>query len=83
MLEFMPGLSTSPRPTKNTAEPPYCFQGEDNLDVRNWLTACEDYFNHNPTQWENHSHHIVFALEKTKGNTVVPVSEKYHKSWGV
>ena len=50
MLEFMQSLSTSQRPMKNTAEPPYFFQGEDNQDVRNWLTACENYFNHNPTQ---------------------------------
>ena len=44
MLEFMQSLSTSQRPIKITAEPPYFFQGEDNQDVRNWLTACEDYF---------------------------------------
>jgi len=50
MLEFMQSLSTSQRPTKNTAEPAYFFQGEDNQDVRNWLTACEDYFDRNPTQ---------------------------------
>jgi len=50
MLEFMQCLSTAQRLTKNTAEPPYFFPGEDNQDVRNWLTACEDYFNRNPTQ---------------------------------
>jgi len=82
MLEFMQSLSTSQQPTKNTAEPPYVFQGEDNQDVRNWLTACEDYFDRNPTQWENHSHRIVFALGKTKGNKVAPFSEKYRKVMG-
>jgi len=82
MLEFMQSLSTSQRPTKNTSEPPYFFQGEDNQDVRNWLTACEDYFDRNPTQWENHSYRIVFALGKTKGNRVAPFSEKYRKVMG-
>jgi len=79
MLEFMQSLSTSQRPIKNTAEPPYFFQGEDNQDVRNWLTVCEDYFDRNPTQWGNHSHRIVFALGKTKGNKLAPFSEKYRK----
>jgi len=50
MLEFMQSLSTSQRPTKNTGEPAYFFQGEDNQDVRNWITTCEDYFARNPTQ---------------------------------
>ena len=79
MLELMQSLSTSQWPTKNTAEPTDFFQGEDNQDVRNWLTACEDYFDRNPPQWENHSHRIVFALGKTKGNKVAPFSEKYWK----
>jgi len=78
----MQSLSTSQRPMKNTPEPPYFFQGEDNQDVRNWLTECEDYFDRNPTQWENHSHRIVFALGKTKGNKVAPFSEKYRKVMG-
>jgi hypothetical protein len=67
---------------KNIAEPPYTFQEEDNQDVRNWLTACEDYFDRNPSQWEDHSHRIVFALNKTKGNKVAPFSEKYRKVMG-
>jgi hypothetical protein len=46
------------------------------------LTACEDYFDRNPTQWKNHSHRIVFALNKTKGNKVAPFSEKYRKVMG-
>jgi len=82
MLEFMQSLSTSQRPIKNTAEPPYFFQGEDNQGVRNWLTACEDYFDRNPIQGENHSHRIVFGLGKTKGNKVAPFSEKYRKVMG-
>jgi len=82
MLEFMQSLSTSQRPIKNTAEPPYFSQGEDNQYVRNWLTACEDYFDRNPIQWENHSHRIVFALGKTKGNKVAHFSEKYRKVMG-
>jgi len=78
----MQSLSTSQRLTKNTAETPYFFQGGDYQDVRNWLTACEDYFDPNPTQWENHSHRIVFALGKTKGNKVAPFSERYRKVMG-
>jgi len=42
MLEFMQSLSTSQRLIKNTAKPSYFFQGQDNQDVRNWLTECED-----------------------------------------
>ena len=82
MLEFMQSLSTSQRPIKNTVEPPYFFKEEDNQDVRNWVTAGEDYFDSNPTQSENHSHRIVFALGKTKGNKVAPFSEKYRKVMG-
>jgi len=63
-------------------EPPYCIQGEDNQDVRTWLTACENYFDRNSTQWENHSHRMVFALGKTKGNKIAPFSEKYWKVMG-
>jgi len=50
MLEFRQTLSTSQRPTKNTAEPRYLFQREDNQDVRNWLTPYEDYFDRKSTQ---------------------------------
>ena len=64
------------------AEPPYFFQGDDNQDVRNWLTAYEDYFDRNPYQWENHTDLIVFALGKTKGNKVAPFAEKYRKVMG-
>ena len=66
ILTFMESLAIPNRPTKLIAEPPYFFQGEDNQDVRNWLTACEDYFDRNPTKWENHTHRIVFALKKEK-----------------
>jgi len=82
MIEFMQSLSPSQRRTKNTAEPPYVFQGEDNQDVRNWLTASENYFDHNPTQWEDYSHRSVFALGKPKGNKVPPFSEKYPRVMG-
>jgi len=75
-------LSTPSRSIKNAAESPYFFQGDDNQDVTNWLTACEDYFDRNPYQWENHSHRIVFALGKTKGNKVAPFVEKYRKVIG-
>ena len=78
----MESLAIPNRPTKLIAEPPYFFQGEDNQDVRNWLTACEDYFDRNPTKWENHTHRIVFALGKTKGNKIAPFSEKYRKVMG-
>ena len=44
MLNFMESLAVPTRPTKLIAELPYFFQGEDNQDVRNSLTACEDYF---------------------------------------
>jgi len=67
---------------QKTVEPPYFFQGEDNQEVRNGLTACEDYFDRNPTQWENISHRMVFALGKTKGNKVATFSEKYRKPMG-
>jgi len=79
ILEFLQQLSTPTRLVKNAAERHYFFQGDDNQDVRNWLTACEDYFDRNPYQWENHSHRIVFALGKTKGNKVAPSAEKYRK----
>ena len=72
MLTFMESLAVPIQPTKLIAEPPYFFQGEDNQDVRKWLTACENYFDRNPTQWENHTHRIVFALGKTKGNKIAP-----------
>jgi len=75
-------LSTPNRSIKNAAEPPYFFQSDDNQDVRNWLTACEDYFDRNPYQWENQSHRIVFTLGKTKGNKVAPFAEKYQKVMG-
>jgi len=42
ILEFLQQLSTPNRSIKNAAEPPYFFQGDDNQDVGNWLTACED-----------------------------------------
>ena len=67
---------------KNAPEPPCFFQGDDKHDVRNWLTACEYYFDRNPYQWENHSHRIVFALGKTKGNKVAPCAQKYRKVMG-
>jgi len=79
ILEFLQQLSTLNRSIKNAAEPPYFFQGDDNQDGRNWLTTCEDYFDRNPYQWENHSHRIVFALGNTKGNKVAPFAEKYWK----
>jgi len=79
ILEFLQQLSTLNRSIKNAAEPPCFFQGDDNQDVTNWLTACEDYFDRNPYQWENHCHRIVFALRKTKGNKVAPFTEKYRK----
>jgi len=82
MLEFVHSLSTSPRPAKNKAEPHYFFQGEDIQDSTNWLTASENYFNRNPTQWENNWHHIVVPLGKTKGNKVAPLLEKYRKVMG-
>ena len=78
----MESLAVPIRPTKLIAESPYFFQGEDNQDVRNWLTSCEDYFDRNPTQWENHTHQIVFALGKTKGKKIAPFSEKYRKVMG-
>jgi len=79
MLEFMQSLSTSQGPTKNTVEPHYSFPGEDNTDVRKWLTLCKEYFDRNPTQWEYHAHCILFALGKTKGNKVAHFSQKYRK----
>jgi len=50
ILEFLQQLSTPNRSIKNAAEPLYFFQGDDKQDVRNWLTACEDYFDRNPYQ---------------------------------
>ena len=82
MLTFRESLAVPIRPTKLIAEPPYFFQGKDNQDVRNWLTACEDYFDRNPTQWDNHAHRIVYALGKTKGNKIAHFSEKYRKVMG-
>jgi len=79
ILESLQQLSTGTRSMKNVAEPPYFVQGDDNQDVRNWLTAFEDYFDGNPYQWENHSHLIVFALGKTKGNKVAPFAERFQK----
>jgi len=75
-------LSTLNPSIKTAAEPLYFFQGDDNQDVRNWLTASEDDFDRNPYQWENHSHCIVFALGKTKENKVAPFAEKYRKVMG-
>ena len=49
ILEFLQQLSTPNRSIKNAAEPLYFFQGDDNQDVRNWLTAYEDYFDRNLT----------------------------------
>ena len=82
MLTFMESLAAPIRPAKLIAEPSYFFHGEDNQDVRNWLTACEDYFDRNPTQWQNHTHRIIFALGKTKGNKIASFSEKYRKVIG-
>ena len=79
ILLYLQQLGTQMRTVKNAAEPLYIFQGDDNQDVRNWLTTGEDYFDHNPQQWENHAHRIIFALGKTKGNKVVPFTEKYRK----
>ena len=44
--------------------------------------ASEDYFDRNPTQWENHTHRIVFVLVKTKGNKIAPFSEKSRRVMG-
>jgi len=82
MLESLQQLSTPTQSMKNAAEAPYFVQGDHNQDVRNWLTACEDYFDRNPYQWENHSHRIVFALGNTKGNKVAPFAEKDQKVMG-
>jgi len=81
ILEFLQQLSTPNRSIKNAAEPPYFFQGNDNQDVRNWLTACEDYFDRNPYQWENHSHRILFALGKTRRNKVALSRKNIERSW--
>jgi len=82
ILEFLQQLSTPNRSIKKAAEPRYFFQGDDNQDVRNWLTACADYFDRNHYQCENHSHRIIFALGTTKGNKVAPFAEKYRKVMG-
>ena len=82
MLTFMELLAVPIQLTKLIAESPYFFQREDSQDVRNWLTACEDYFDRNPTQWENHPRRIVFALGKTKGNKIAPLGGKYRKVMG-
>jgi len=50
ILEILQQLSTPTRSIKNAAEPPHPFQADDNRDVRNWLTACEDHFDRNPYQ---------------------------------
>ena len=50
IITFMELLAVPIGSTKLIAEPPYYFQGEDNQDVGNWLKACEDYFDRNPTQ---------------------------------
>lgn len=75
----MKSLAVPIRPTKLFAEPPYFFPGEDKQDIRNWLTACEDYFDQNPTECENHNHWIVFALGKTKVNKIVRFLEIYQR----
>jgi len=72
-------IGSSTRQTKNFAESPYIFKGEDNQDIRNWLTACEDYSLRNPTQWVYHAHRIVFALERTGSFQVQPFTEKSQK----
>ena len=53
----------------------------DDQDVRNWLTACEDYFDRNPQQWENHAYHIVILLGRTKGNKVALFAENTGRLW--
>jgi len=79
IFEFLQQLSTPNQSIKNATGPSYFFQGNDNQDVRNSLTACEHYFDRNPYQGENHWHRIVFELGKTKGNKVAPFAEKYRK----
>ena len=75
-------LAVPIRPTKFIAEPGYFFQGENNQDIRNWLTACEDYIDRNHTEWGNHTYQIVFALGKAKGNKIAPFSENFRKVMG-
>jgi len=82
IVNYLERIGSSTRQIKNFAEPPYIVKGEDYPEVRNWLTACEDYFVRNPTQWVDHANRIVFTLRRTGSFKVQPFTEKYPKVMG-
>ena len=56
--------------TKRPAQPPPEYEHAKHQDVRFWLTACRDFFDRNPYQWQDEADRIKYALSKLKGPQV-------------
>ena len=50
--------------TKRQAQPPPEYEHAKLQDVRFWLTACKDFFDPNPCQWQDKADQIKYALSK-------------------
>ena len=63
--------------TKQPAQPPPEYEHAKHQDVRFWLTACKDFFDRNPYQWQDEADRIKYALSKLKGPQVSAFAMTY------
>ena len=65
---------------KNYAEPPKFFEAEPHENVKLWLLSCEDFFHHNPQQWVEQKHRILYTMNRTKGKKIAHFTNWYRLS---
>ena len=63
--------------TKWLAQPPPEYEHAKHQDVRFWLTACKDFFDRNPYQWQDEADRMKYALSKLKGPQVSAFAVTY------
>ena len=63
--------------TKQPGQPPPEYEHAKHQDVRFWLTACKDFFDRNPYQWQDEADRIKYALSKLKGPQVSAFAMTY------
>ena len=63
--------------TKQPAEPPPEYEHAKHQDVRFWLTACKDFFDLNPYEWQDEVDLIKYALSKLNGHEVSAFAMTY------
>ena len=51
------------------ATEPWLYAGEFSENLRAWLLACEDFFNWNPSEWEEETDCIKYAIGRIKEKT--------------